>query len=421
VSSGGNAVVGVTTEWEVVDQGAAVFGSPAATNPSGVASIAARVGLLPGPYHVRARFRDIHGVDVPGSPKQMTLNAITPAAGTIYTIVNTSHSSGADGFDGPSTAAHIGNPRGVTVTSDGTIYVSDASRVYEISPTGFLRVIAGTGAQTFNGDFGTATSVALSAPAGLAVDEATGTLYIADQNNGRIRGVDIASGSLFLVAGSGPSVGPGFGDDGPGTAANLSIPQSIVFNPADGFLYLGDAGHGRVRRLKVSSGVIEGFIDSSCAGTASLSSCSNTKCGVAVDSQGVYVAGFLCGSASGNGQGIVRRNNDGSTTHIAGKSSGVATDNVPAVTHSFSGNLLGGISSDGTNLYLAIDDSTSRVFKINLSSNLLTTFAGTGTAGFGGEYGPATSAPLSGPDDVFSANGNVYITDSSNACVRVVE
>jgi sugar lactone lactonase YvrE len=423
VASSGNPVVGVTTEWDAVDPGAAVFGSPAATNPSGVASIGARVGLLPGPYHVRARFRDIHGVDVSGSPKQMTMNAVTPAAGTIYTAINTSHSAGADGFDGPATAAHIGGPRGVTVTSNGTIYVSDPTRVYEISPAGFLRVVAGNASSGFNGDFGTATSVNLSGPAGLAVDESTGTLYIADTNNGRIRGVDLASGSLFLVVGGGANVGPGFGDDGPGSAAFLSQPTSIAFNPADGYLYLGDQGHGRIRRVKVSSGVIEAFIDGGgCTGVVSLQNCSNTRCAVAVDSQGVYVAGLICGSGPVSfTDGVLRRNNDGSLTHIAGKSSGTNADNILAVNRSFPGELLGGISSDGTNVYFTISTATSKVMKVNLATNLITTLAGTGSASFGGEYGPASAAPLSSPADVFVANGNVYITDTSNSCVRVVE
>jgi hypothetical protein len=58
---------------------------------------------------------------------------------------------------------------------------------------------------------------------------------------------------------------------------------------------------------------------------------------------------------------------------------------------------------------------------VNLGSNLITTLAGTGTPGFGGDYGPGSAAPLSAPADVFVANGNVYITDTSNSCVRVVE
>jgi hypothetical protein len=59
--------------------------------------------------------------------------------------------------------------------------------------------------------------------------------------------------------------------------------------------------------------------------------------------------------------------------------------------------------------------------KVVLSSNTITTFAGNGTPAFSGDYGPAVSASINNPDDVFAANGNVYITDSSNSCVRVVE
>jgi hypothetical protein len=61
------------------------------------------------------------------------------------------------------------------------------------------------------------------------------------------------------------------------------------------------------------------------------------------------------------------------------------------------------------------------VFEIVVSTNVSTTFAGTGTAGFSGEYGPATAAQINNPDDVFAKNGNVYITDTSSSCVRVVE
>ncbi len=423
VLSGAAPIVGVTTEWEVVSEGAAVFGSPAATNPSGVASISARVGLVPGAYQLRARLRDIHGVDVTGSPVTMTMTATTPATGTIYAIVNTSHSSGADGFGGPSTAAHIGSTRGVTVTSDGTIYVSDSSRVYEITPAGLLTVVAGTGAGGFNGDFGSATSVNLFNPAGLAVDEATGTLYIADTSNNRLRGVDLASGSLFLVAGGGANIGPGFGDDGPGTAANLSQPQSITFDPIDGMLYVGDPGHQRVRRINVTSGVIENFMDAgSCAAAVTLASCTNTRCAIAVDTAGVYVAGLICGTLPGGStQGVVRRNrSDGQLVHIVGKASGSTADNIPATTRSFSTHLLGGVTSDGTSLYLAVE-SLDKVYEVNLATNLLTPLAGTGVAGFSGEYGQGAAAQISSPDDVFARNGNVYLTDTANSCVRLVE
>jgi DNA-binding beta-propeller fold protein YncE len=212
--------------------------------------------------------------------------------------VNTSHSSGADGFDGPSTAAHIGTPRGVTVTSNGTIYVSDSTRVYEISPAGFLRVVAGTGAGTFNGDFGTATSVALSnrrRPRRRRGDRHAVHRRHLERPHPRRRhrerqpvpGRGRRRQRRTRVRRRRPRHG------------RVPVhPAEPVYNPADGYLYIADQGHNRVRPLDVTSGVIEAFLDpTGCTGAVAFQSCSNTKCGLAIDSQGLYVAGCCAAPA----------------------------------------------------------------------------------------------------------------------------
>jgi len=113
-----------------------------------------------------------------------------------------------------------------------------------------ISTVAGDGAAGYSGDGGLATSAALNAPFGVAVD-AAGNLYIADTSNNRIRKV-AANGTITTVAGTGLA---GFGgDNGPATQAFLNAPSRISFDRA-GNLYIPDSYNNRVRKVD-TSGII---------------------------------------------------------------------------------------------------------------------------------------------------------------------
>lgn len=110
------------------------------------------------------------------------------------------------GDGGPATKAALNFPSAVVVASDGTLYIADTMnhRVRRVDGrTGEISTLAGTGSPRFSGDGGPARAAALNEPNALALDDARGCLYIADQSNNRVRRVDLASAVISTVVGTG--------------------------------------------------------------------------------------------------------------------------------------------------------------------------------------------------------------------------
>ncbi|MCM3882630.1 serine/threonine protein kinase, partial [Frankia sp. R82] len=110
---------------------------------------------------------------------------------------------GFSGDGGPATHAQLGNPSGVAVDTTGALYIADwgSNRVRRVGTDGTITTVAGTGAPGSSGDGGPATHAQLRNPNGVAVDT-TGALYIADQDNNRVRRVG-TDGTITTVAGTG--------------------------------------------------------------------------------------------------------------------------------------------------------------------------------------------------------------------------
>lgn len=133
-------------------------------------------------------------------------------------------------------------------------------RVRRIDPDGVIETVVGMGDPGFDGDGGPPLEARLSLPTGsnpppagtLALDE-QGRLYIADTLNHRIRRVDFAADRIETVAGDGePRFG---GDGGPATAASIHNPRDLEIGP-DGRLYIADEGNHRIRAVDLESGII---------------------------------------------------------------------------------------------------------------------------------------------------------------------
>ena len=106
----------------------------------------------------------------------------------------------------------------------GNIYIADQwnHRIRKVTvSTGIISTIAGTGTAGYSGDNGAATSATLNYPHGVVLDTA-GNMYIADFTNNRIRKVTISTGIITTFAGTGASSYSG--DNGPATSAALNIP-----------------------------------------------------------------------------------------------------------------------------------------------------------------------------------------------------
>ena len=112
------------------------------------------------------------------------------------------------------------SPRVSLWVPDGNLYIADRynQRIRKINlGTGIITTVAGSGAAGYGGDSGVATAAQLNYPYGLSFDPA-GNMYIADTNNHRIRKVAAGSGIITTIAGTGAA---GYNGDGPATAANL--------------------------------------------------------------------------------------------------------------------------------------------------------------------------------------------------------
>ena len=155
------------------------------------------------------------------------------------------------------TEARFGEPAGVAVSGTGEVFVSDwpEHRVWRIALDGTLAPAAGNGRAGSSGDGGPATEARLRAPRGLAVAE--GRLYIADAADQRVRVVDLDTGIIDPVAGSGTQ---GFsGDGGPAIRARLAFPEAVVALDGGATVFIADRGNGRVRAVETATGVIRTF------------------------------------------------------------------------------------------------------------------------------------------------------------------
>jgi acetyl esterase/lipase/sugar lactone lactonase YvrE len=174
-------------------------------------------------------------------------------------IITTYAGTGEQGFSGdggPATRATLTQPDEIIVDRDGNLIFGDVfnHRVRKVDArTGVITTIAGTGQRGFSGDGGPATQARLDGPFGVALDT-KGNLYIADTENQRIRRVDAVTGIITTIAGNG--VWDYAGDGGPAPLASFARPHRIVIE-GDTALLIGDTFNLRIRRVDLRTGIIQ--------------------------------------------------------------------------------------------------------------------------------------------------------------------
>ena len=256
----------------------------------------------------------------------------------------------------------VANPYGVVIGPDGALYFCDLDnqRIRRLDlTTGRTTTIAGNGERGYSGDGGAATDAALNMPHEIQFDQ-NGHLYIVERDSHVVRRVHADTAVISTVAGTGEA---GFsGDGGLATQAQLQRPHSITFDP-EGRLLICDIGNHRIRRVDPATGIIETW-----AGTG-----------------------------------------DREPTPDGAPIAGTPLNGPRAMA-----------SDPNGNLYLALREGNA-IYRIDLASQTIHHVAGTGEQGYTGDGGQATLATLAGPKGLAFADGKLYIADTENHVIRLVD
>jgi trimeric autotransporter adhesin len=331
-------------------------------------------------------------------------------------IITTIAGGGSNG--GSARLADIGNTTTVAVDASGNIFFGSLNlhQVFELDFRGRFTLVAGKGTVGFSGDEGPATEAAMSDPMGIAVDR-QGNLFISDIFNERVRRVDALTGIITTVAGNGKSSFSG--DDGPATDARLESPGGLALD-AGGNLFIAETGNERIRRVDAATGIIttvagNGQGGFSGDGGPATSASLGPIHGLAVDAQGDV---FLTDLISDR----VRRVDaiTGIITTVAGNGvEGYGGDGGPATSASF--NWPYGVALDDKGNLFVGDENNKRVRRIDEATGIITTVAGNGQSAFRGEGEAATSASLNPVGVAMDRDGDIFIADPANHRVLRVD
>lgn len=385
------------------------------------------------------------------------------AGGTITTIAGKEGDSGYSGDGKPATEAQFSTPLAVAVDRSGNVYIADSanSRIRRVdAATGIVNTVVGGGSPADGiGDGGPGTAAKLAFPTAIVFD-AAGNLLIADafnhnglirkydpvaktvaggsygrdnspfaltidngQNvfiydlsNGTIRRIDATSRIITRVAGGGTFIG----DGRVAPAAVLLAPQGLAFD-ARGNLVIADQRHNILRKVAADSGIISSIAGrvNLCCSDGDSPEATNRAIGfphdVAISPDGLIY--FV------NGQ-VTRINADGTLTLVAGggqPADGVG-DNGPATAAAM--NALAISFDSAGNLYIAdhIYENHQRIRMVDAATKVISTIAGSNTAGYSGDNGPAKDAQLNTPQSVVvDRSGNIFIADSANGAIRRID
>jgi sugar lactone lactonase YvrE len=352
------------------------------------------------------------------------IRMIAPAASPVITTVAGNGSTCVPvtkcGDGGPATAANLYQPMSVFIDLVASnIYIADTfGNKIRLVSGGNISTIAGTGAQGFAGDGAVATSALLNRPESVFLDS-SGNLIIADQGNERIR--QISGGNISTIAGGGLG-----NDGGPASNAILADPFNLT-EDSSGNLYIADTLNNRIRFINASTHIISTFAGTGNAGYTgdsgpATSATLDGPTGVAIDSAGdVFIADTnnqVIREVLASTGNIITYAGTGKSCAL-GNPTNPCGDNGPATSATFTDPMAIALDSSN-NLYIA-DYSVHRVREVNASTQIITTIAGVGIAGKGGNGGPATAAHLDHPSGVVvGSTGNVYIDDSYNNEIRCI-
>ena len=314
-----------------------------------------------------------------------------------------------------------GGITGIDVDKAGNLYIADytSHSVYKVDRLGASTVIAGTGKGGYSGDGGLATLAQLNGPTSVAVAP-DGTIYIAEYGGQRLRKV-ATNGIITTFAGNG--IGGFKGEGGPAASAQVYAPYDIAVD-GSGNVYFSERGNARIRKID-TNGIIKTVVgtgkrgNSGDSGPALLADIDPGGIRILTDGS-IYFTNDGAGSNDGDGIRVVRKvAPDGTVSTVAGNgSAGFGGDGGLAIAATMYHPL--GVAVDGAGNVFIADFANDRIRKV-APSGVITTYAGTGAGGAQGDGGAATGAQLNGPDDLaIDSSGNLYIAEYYNHRVRKI-
>lgn len=374
-----------------------------------------------------------------GLPEDGDLPGCDRVPGHICTVAGTGIAGdGADGLGPLATRLYL--PQDVTVAPepDGRLFVVDWNnhRIRVVDHDGVMRIVAGAGELGPSVD--DPSSNRLNHPTGVTFDASGGAatlgqMVVAAWHNSRVKTVDLSTGEIVDVCGNGKR---GFGGNGgPAATATLDLPVAVAFDRA-GNLLISDQANQMIRRVDRATGIIETIAGSGhCADAVNPLPCVLNDGGPATSAAFHFPIGqaaFPGGRIALDTQGNIYV---ADTHHFRLRRIEAAT----GIIDTFAGNGTWGFAGDGGSakeaqlgrltdvavghdgeIYIA--DTDNHCVRVVSPDGVISTFAGRcGQRGFGGHNSPATEALLNRPYGVeVDASGDVYIADTHNQRVRVV-
>ena len=411
VSDSGNAtirkVTPVGTDWVVTTLAGMVGQNGSADGTNGAARFNDPTGLAV----------DSQGNLYLADEGNYTIRKLTPS-GTNWVVTTLAGLAGKTGSaNGTGNSARFGDPRGLAVDAAGNVYVADAGNntLRKVTPAGAVTTLAGLAGASGSSD-GTGSAARFNLPRGVSVDT-EGNLYVADGNNNTIRKV-APSGTSWVVTTLAGLAGASGTNDGTGASARFNYPAVAVVDSA-GNLYVGDSGNETIRKMTLSGTnwtvtTLAGLAGTwgSADGTGSAARFYG-HCVLAVDGPGnIYMADtYNYAIRKVTPAGVVTTLAGEASTGSANGTGGTAKFNLPQCV---------AVDSIG-NLYVA-DTQNSTIRRVTPSGTnwVVTTLAG--LAGVtGSDDGTGESARFYGPSGVaVDGVGNVYVADTYNSTIRQV-
>ncbi|MFT3823074.1 MAG: gliding motility-associated C-terminal domain-containing protein [Chitinophagaceae bacterium] len=342
------------------------------------------------------------------------------SAQLITTIAGSGH-NGNTGNGGPALCAGTPYPYDVYVDAAGDVYIALGNCIRKVNgTTGIITAFAGSDSYGYAGDGGQATQALFKFVFAICGDDA-GNIYATEYSGHRIRKINVATGIVTTIAGTGTS---GYsGDGGPAINAQINTPHGIYVDK-QGNIYFADFANQRIRKIAAGTGII-----TTVGGNGSSSHSGDN--GLAINA-GIPYPVDVCTDAAGN---IFFTEVNGSNTCRIRKidiATGIITTIAGTNVYGHSGD--GGLAVNANlfdphsvcidaagNIYVSQYDD-GRIRKIDAATGIINTIAGTGTLGFSGDGDLAIYATLHYPVGIcLDAKNALYVADNSNHRVRKID